>query len=192
MIAWTERGGLEPWASGLIVELLKMTDCMNIRPATVADADAIWDIFHAVVASGDAYVFESDMTREAALAYWYRADTYPYVAEIDGVVLGSYIIRANQPGRGSHVANGSYMVSPATRGRGVGRKLGEHSLEEARRLGFRALQFNIVVATNEPAVHLWQELGFGIVGTLPGAFRHERLGYVDAHVMFRSLEDVQG
>ena len=162
----------------------------TIRPAATADHDAIWDIFRTVISGGDAYVFEPDTSREEALAYWFRAGTHTYVAEVDGVVLGSYIIKANQPGLGSHIANGSYMVSAAARGQGLGRKLGEHSLVEAKRLGFRAMQYNIVVSTNAPAVHLWQQLGFDIVGTLPGAFRHASLGYVDAYVMFRSLEDV--
>lgn len=164
---------------------------MTIRSATASDHDAIWYIFQSVISAGDAYVFEPTTTREEALAYWFRSDTHPYVAEFDGKVLGSYIFRANQPGLGSHIANASYMVSPDSRGHGLGRKMGLHSLGEAKRLGFRAMQFNIVVATNEPAVHLWQQIGFAIVGTLPGAFRHLKLGYVDALVMFRSLEDIE-
>ncbi|OAI56705.1 acetyltransferase [Verrucomicrobiaceae bacterium SCGC AG-212-N21] len=163
---------------------------MNIRPATASDHEAIWEIFHAVVQAGDAYVFDPQTTREEALTYWFRADHHVYVAEEDGEILGSYIFRANQPGLGSHVANGSYMTAPQARGKGVGRLMGEHSLKEAKRMGFRAMQFNIVVATNGVAVRLWQRLGFRIVGTLPGAFKHAQLGYVDAHVMFRELDDV--
>jgi L-amino acid N-acyltransferase YncA len=163
---------------------------MTIRPATASDHEDIWRIFHAVVAQGDAYVFDPQTTRDDALAYWFRADHHVYVAEENGVILGSYIFRANQPGLGSHVANASYMTSPHARGKGVGKLMGEHSLKEAKRMGFRAMQFNIVVATNDVAVRLWLRLGFRIVGTLPAAFKHARLSYVDAHVMFRELDDI--
>ena len=162
---------------------------MNLRAATASDRDAIWDIFHAVVAAGDTYVFDPQMSREEALAYWFRADTHTYVAEANGQIVGTYILKPNQPGLGSHVANAAFMVSPSARGLGLGGRLGEHCLAEARRLGFRAMQFNFVVSTNEAAVHLWKQLGFHIVGTLPEAFRHSRLGFVDAHVMFRKLDD---
>lgn len=162
---------------------------LNIRPATDADRDAIWNIFHDVVAAGDTYVFDPNTSREEALAYWSRPDTHTYVAEQDRQVVGSYILKANQPGLGAHVANAGYMVATSARGLGVGRKMGEHSLIEARRLGFRAMQFNFVVSTNESAVHLWQELGFKIAGTLPGAFRHAQKGFVDVYIMFRSLID---
>jgi L-amino acid N-acyltransferase YncA len=160
-----------------------------IRPATQADEEAIWSIFHAVVAPGDTYVFDPQTPREEALAYWFSPGTYTYVAESDdGRVVGSYILRPNQPALGSHVANAAFMVSPTARGSGVGRRMGEHCLAEARRRGFRAMQFNFVVSTNEAAVRLWQQLGFHIVGTLPGVFRHSRLGFVDAYVMFKALD----
>ncbi len=161
---------------------------MNLRPAVGADEDAIWAIFHAVVVPGDTYVFDPDTSREEALAYWFRSDTHTYVAESDGRIVGTYILRPNQPALGSHVANAAFMVLPSARGLGVGRRMGEHCLDEARRLGFRAMQFNFVVSTNEPAVRLWQQLGFHMVGTLPGAFRHSQRGFVDAYVMFRTLE----
>jgi L-amino acid N-acyltransferase YncA len=160
---------------------------LNVRPATEADRDAIWNIFHETVAAGDTYAFDPRMSRDEALGYWFRADTHIYVVENDGQVVGTYILRANQPGSGSHVANAAFMVARDARGLGVGRKVGEHSLTEARRLGFRAMQFNFVVSTNASAIHLWQQRGFKIVGTLPGAFRHPRAGYVDVYVMFRSL-----
>ncbi len=159
-----------------------------IRRATQADEDIIWDIFRAVVASGDTYAFDPQTPREEALAYWFRPGTHTYVAEgEDGRVVGTYILKPNQPALGSHVANAGFMVSPAARGFGVGRRMGEHCLGEARRLGFRAMQFNFVVSTNEAAVRLWQQLGFHIVGTLPGAFRHAQHGFVDAYVMFKAL-----
>jgi L-amino acid N-acyltransferase YncA len=160
---------------------------VNIRPAASVDRDAIWNIFHEVVAAGDTYTFDPQISRGDALAYWFRDDTRTYVAEEDAKVLGTYILKANQGGAGSHVANAAFMVPASARGQGIGRTLGEHCLSEARRLGFRAMQFNFVVSTNESAIHLWQELGFKIVGTLPGAFRHPSKGYVDVYVMFRSL-----
>ena len=155
--------------------------------AADSDRDAIWNIFHEVVATGDTYAFDPGMSREEARAYWFRADTHTFVAENDRGVVGTYILRTNQAGPGSHVANAAYMVAKDARGLGAGRKMAEHSLSEARRLGFRAMQFNFVVSTNTSAIHLWQQLGFNIVGTLPGAFRHPRAGYVDVYVMFRSL-----
>jgi GNAT superfamily N-acetyltransferase len=163
---------------------------MDLRPANKVDEDAIWEIFRAVIAPGDTYVFDPGTSREEALAYWFRPDTQTYVAESDGRIVGTYILKPNQPALGSHVANAAFMVSPSARGLGVGRRMGEHCLDEARRLGFRAMQFNFVVSTNEPAVRLWQQLGFSIVGTLPGAFRHPQRGFLDAYVMFRTLETV--
>jgi L-amino acid N-acyltransferase YncA len=164
---------------------------MEIRAATEADGEAIWNIFHEIVAAGDTYAFDPKMSREEALAYWFRADTHTYVAEKDGGIVGTYILRSNQLGPGSHVANAAFMVAANAQGSGVGRVMAEHCLSEARRMGFRAMQFNLVVSTNAPAINLWQRLGFKIVGTLPGAFRHPRKGYVDVYVMFRSLLEDQ-
>ena len=162
---------------------------IKIRIATDADHDAIWKIFHDVIAPGDTYVLAPETSREDALAYWFQTGNHPYVAEQDRDVVGTYILKANRPDLGSHVANASFMVEPAARGQGVGRAMGEHCLSEARRIGFRAMQFNFVVSTNESAIRLWKQLGFEIVGTLPGAFRHPAKGYVDVYVMFRSLID---
>jgi ribosomal protein S18 acetylase RimI-like enzyme len=160
---------------------------LNIRPAAEPDRDAIWNIFQEIVAAGDTYAFDPKISRDEALAYWFRPDTHTYVSENNGQIVGTYVLRANQPGPGSHVANAAFMVAQDTRGLGVGRKMAEHSLTEAQRLGLRAMQFNFVVSTNTPAIRLWQQLGFKIVGTLPGAFLHPRAGYVDVYVMFRSL-----
>jgi L-amino acid N-acyltransferase YncA len=160
---------------------------MEIRAAAEPDHDAIWRIFHAVVAAGDTYAIDPCISREEALAYWFGADIQAYVAESAGHIVGTYILRANQSGGGSHVANAAFMVAPDARGQGIGRAMAEHCLSEARRLGFWGMQFNFVVSTNESAVHLWQDLGFEIVGTLPGAFRHPEKGYVDVYVMFHSL-----
>jgi L-amino acid N-acyltransferase YncA len=160
---------------------------MNIRPALDSDRDAVWKIFQATVAPGDAFVYDPNTPREEAMAYWFAKGTRSYVAEEEGRIVGSYILRSNRPGLGDHVSNAGFMVDPAARGHGVGHAMGEHALAEARRLGYRAMQFNFVISTNESAVHLWQRLGFKIVGTLPGAFRHARKGLVDAYVMFRLL-----
>ena len=159
----------------------------DIRAATDADRDAIWNIFHEIIAAGDTYAFDPQMPREEALAYWFRADTHTYVAEEDGSVVGTYILRPNQSGPGSHVANAAFMVARDAEGAGVGRRMAEHCLTEARRTGFRAMQFNFVISTNTRAIHLWNQLGLKIVGTLPGAFRHPEKGFVDVYVMYRSL-----
>lgn len=160
---------------------------VEIREATAANRDAIWDIFREVVAARDTYAFDPGMSRQDALGYWFQANTRTYIAESSGRIVGTYILRPNQSGGGSHVANAAFMVAPVARGRGIGRAMAEHCLTEGRRLGFRAMQFNFVVSTNDPALRLWQTLGFKIVGTLPGAFRHPEKGYVDVYVMFRSL-----
>jgi L-amino acid N-acyltransferase YncA len=160
---------------------------MKIRPATDADHDAIWKIFHEIVAAEDTYALDPNMSREEALAYWFGADTHTWVAESDHRVVGTYILRPNQLGPGSHVANAGFMVASHTQGSGLGRAMAEHCLAQARRMGFRAMQFNCVVSTNTPAVHLWEQLGFKIVGTLPGAFRHPKKGFVDVYVMYKSL-----
>jgi len=159
---------------------------IEIREATAGDRDAIWDIFREVVTARDTYAFDPGMSRHDALGYWFQADTRTYVAESRGRILGTYILRPNQSGGGSHVANAAFMVAPNARGQGIGRVMAEHCLSEARLLGFRAMQFNFVVSTNDSAVRLWQKLGFNIVGTLPGAFHHPEKGYVDVYVMFRS------
>ncbi|PZR72739.1 MAG: GNAT family N-acetyltransferase [Chthoniobacterales bacterium] len=162
---------------------------VTIRAATAEDRDAIWKIFHSTIAPGSVFVYDPNTSREEAMGYWFGPNTLTFVAEREGAVIGSYILRPNRPGLGAHVANAGFMVDPDARGGGVGRLMGEHSLSEARRLGYRAMQFNFVVSTNTSAVRLWQQLGFQIVGTLPGAFRHAEKGFVDAYVMFRSLED---
>ena len=160
---------------------------IKIRKAVAADFDAIWPIFHQVVQQGDSYTFDPETTREQAYLIWMVGDLTTFVASINDEIVGTYIIKANQPGLGSHVANAGYMVSTGARGKGVGRAMCEHSLDEARKMGFRAMQFNIVVRTNESAVALWKKFGFSIVGTLPQAFRHRDFGLVDAYVMHRFI-----
>jgi len=163
---------------------------IKIRAANESDYGAIWEIFHAVVAAGDTYAIDPHISREDALAYWLGKEIHTYVAEENGDILGTYILRPNQSGGGAHVSNAAFMVASAARGKGIGRAMAEHCLTEARRLGFRALQFNFVVSTNETAIRLWKQLGFEIVGTLACAFRHPTKGYVDVYVMLRSLDRI--
>lgn len=160
---------------------------ISIRKAQESDFDAIWQIFHQVAQQGDTYTFDPETIKEQAHSIWMSDNVTTYVACIDGQIVGTYILRPNQPGLGSHVANAGYMVKADGQGKGVGKAMCEHSLEEARRAGFLAMQFNIVVSTNESAVALWKKMGFSIVGTLPKAFRHQKLGLVDAYVMHRFL-----
>jgi RimJ/RimL family protein N-acetyltransferase len=160
---------------------------MRIRVATEGDGDAVWAMLEPVIRGAEVFALPADMTREAALAYWFAAGHWVFVAELDGVVVGSYYLQANQRGGGAHVCNCGYLTAPWAVGRGVARAMCEHSLEFGRTQGFRAMQFNFVVSTNEAAVHLWGKCGFAVVGRLPGAFLHSRLGYVDALVMWREL-----
>ncbi len=151
----------------------------------------MWPIFQAIVASGMTYIFAAETSYEDGFAFWFGAGAASYVAEEDGRIVGMYKFAANYRDRGSHVANAAFMVDPQCGGKGIGRAMGEHCLREAKRAGFLAMQFNIVVSTNEAAVALWKKLGFAIVGTLPRVFRHEELGYVDAFVMHRFLNDIE-
>jgi len=150
----------------------------------------MWPIVQSHLAEGETYVQPGATSREDARDYWFAPDVETWVAvKADERILGMYKLQPNQVGRGAHVANASYMVSPNAQGIGIGQLLGEHSIGEAQRQGFLAMQFNFVVSTNSRALHLWKRLGFSIVGTLPKAFRHRRLGYVDAYVMYKLLED---
>ncbi|GHU07545.1 N-acetyltransferase [Betaproteobacteria bacterium] len=160
----------------------------NIRNATENDFAGIWPIFQAVVAQADTYVFSPDATRADAFDYWFGPGVVSFVAEMDGRIVGMCKLIPNQRDLGAHVANASFMVSPEVRGQGIGAALGRHCLEEARKRGFTAMQFNFVVSTNAGALTLWKKLGFKIVGTLPKAFRHRTQGYVDAYVMHRFLD----
>ena len=160
---------------------------LDIRPATPADASAIWSIIGAVIAAGETYALPRDLTREAGLAYWLGPDRETFVAVEDGQVLGTYYIKPNQQGGGSHVANCGYMTAAAATGRGIARQMCQHSLAHARQRGFQAMQFNFVISTNKRAVRLWQSLGFDVVGRLPLSFLHPIQGPVDALVMFQTL-----
>jgi ribosomal protein S18 acetylase RimI-like enzyme len=160
---------------------------MPIRPASPADADAIWAILKPMIRSGETYTLPTDMTRPAALAYWMSPGHEVFVLEEDKTLLGTYYLRANQSGGGSHVANCGYVTAPASTGRGVARAMCAHSLDRARQRGFAAMQFNFVIATNDRAIRLWESFGFETVGRIPKAFRHPTRGLVDALVMYRTL-----
>jgi ribosomal protein S18 acetylase RimI-like enzyme len=165
---------------------LPVTD-LAIRPATSDDADAIWTALAPVLRAGEAYALPRAWTRDQALAYWHAPSHDVFVALDAGGVVGTYFVQPNQLGGGDHVANAAYLTAPHAGGRGVARAMCAHSLDHARARGFRAMQFNFVVATNEPAVHLWQAMGFQIIGRIPGAFAHPARGDVDALIMHRWL-----
>jgi ribosomal protein S18 acetylase RimI-like enzyme len=160
---------------------------LHIRRATRADADAIWRIMGPTIRAGETYALDRDLSEEGGLDYWLADDRETFVAEVGGEILGTYCIRRNQAGGGAHVCNCGYMTAAQAAGRGVARAMCAHSLDYARAAGFRAMQFNFVVSTNLRAVKLWQTFGFGIVGRLPEAFEHPKLGYVDALVLYRKL-----
>lgn len=158
-----------------------------IKPISRSDFDSFWPTFSRVIQARETYAFDPDMSLEQAYTLWCELPLKTFVYIENGEVLGSYYIKPNAMGPGSHVCNCGYMVSENARGKGVARKLCEHSQQQAVELGFKAMQFNSVVSTNETAVRLWQKLGFNIVGTLPKAYRHGRLGYVDTYVMYKWL-----
>ena len=164
-----------------------MQESPLIRRAKEADKEVIWEIISHVISKGDTYAFPPNSLKEDMLLYWYAKGTYTYVAEVNGEVAGTFIFKANQPGQGSHVANASFMVHPEYHGKGIGQALGEAALLEAKKSGFLAMQFNLVVSTNTAAKNLWDKLGFTTIGRLPKAFNHPQSGLVDAFIMHRFL-----
>jgi ribosomal protein S18 acetylase RimI-like enzyme len=158
-----------------------------VRPARTGDGDALWAMLEPMLRAGETYALPRDWARADALGFWFGGDHQAFVAERGGVVLGSYYLRPNQSGGGSHVANAGYLTAAAASGQGVASAMAAHSFDAARAQGFRAMQFNFVVESNVRAVALWQRLGFAIVGRLPDAFDHPTLGMVDALVMMRVL-----
>lgn len=166
---------------------MNATEVLSIRQAKPEDDVAIWTILEPMIRAGETYALPRSLSREQALAYWHAAGNTVFLAEEEGVILGTYILRPNQQGGGSHVSDCGYVTAPFAIGRGVASAMCRDSLMRAAAAGFRAMQFNFVVSTNERAVNLWKRYGFEIVGTLPDAFLLPALGYVDVLVMFRSL-----
>jgi ribosomal protein S18 acetylase RimI-like enzyme len=160
---------------------------LNIRKADASDFAAIWPLLHEVFAKGDTYSFSPAISKEECFHIWMEVPLATYVATDDEQVVGTYFLKPNQPGLGSHVCNAGYAVSAKARGKGIGRAMCEHSLKEARAAGFKAMQYNFVVSTNQTAVKLWERCGFQIVGKLPNAFRHKEKGFVDTYVMYQWL-----
>jgi len=161
---------------------------MEVRVAVPGDWDAIWPFFRQIVRAGETYAYDPGIDEPAARELWMvKAPGVTFVADEGGTVTGSANAYANRPGAGAHVASASFMVDPARAGQGIGRALGERVIEWARGAGFRAMQFNAVVETNERAVGLWRSLGFDVIGTVPEAFRLPDGRYVGLHVMHRAL-----
>ncbi len=161
---------------------------LNIRKATEFDYDQVWNIFSKVIQTEDTYVFNPKTPKSDLNKHWFADYMQTYVVEENETILGTYIIKPNQIDLGSHIANCSYMVSPNAQGKGIGKKLCEHSIRIAIKSGFKGIQFNIVVGTNKGAIELWKRYGFEIIGTTPNGFRHSRLGFVDTHIMYKNLE----
>ncbi len=160
---------------------------IEIRKADDRDKPAIWQIIKAVIAGGDTYVFSPDASEDEMMAFWFTPDKHNYVAVEDREVVATFWLRANNPGLGKHVGNAAYMVAPNAAGKGIGKQIALWSLDEARRLGFTAMQFNFVVKSNENAVALWQKIGFQIIGEIPDAFAHIKNGLTNAYIMYRKL-----
>jgi ribosomal protein S18 acetylase RimI-like enzyme len=163
-----------------------MVDNIAIRSFEDSDRDAIWEIIRQVI-KGETYAFYPDSSKDKMLSYWLAPEKKIYVATLHNEVVGTFTIKANMPDRASHVANASYMVSPQHSGKGIGELIGRYSLEEAKQLGYLAMQFNIVIKSNERAVGLWKKIGFRIIGEVPNAFKHPELGMTNAYIMYREL-----
>lgn len=161
---------------------------MRIRDATIADWPAIWAFMREIVAAGDTFSWDPEISEEQARGIWLAPAPRQTLAAVDGArLLGSAILGPNHAGPGSHVATASFMADPGAAGRGVGRALGEAVVARARAAGYRAIQFNAVVETNVRALHLWRSLGFEVLATIPEAFAHPEHGYVGLCVMYRRL-----
>lgn len=165
-----------------------MSAAIEIVPATAADFPEIWRIFQDVLEGGETYSYAPGVSEAWAKDYWMTHPDAAFVAKEDGEVRGAYALRKNRDGNGDHIANASFMVDAAHRGKGIGRKLGQHCIDEARRRGYRGIVYNFVVSTNTWAVNLWKSLGYQIIGTLPEGFRHKKLGkFVDVYMMYQKL-----
>lgn len=160
---------------------------LEIIKAVESDKDKVWKIIEAVISTGDTYVYSPDSSKKEMLELWFAKEKHTYVGILENEIVGTFYLKPNQPDLGSHICNAGYMVSSTAKGKGVGRKMAEFSLEEAKRLGFKAMQFNFVVKSNEIAVKLWLSLGFEIIGEIPKAFQHAQNGLTNALIMYRKL-----
>ncbi|PHN03219.1 GNAT family N-acetyltransferase [Flavilitoribacter nigricans] len=160
---------------------------LQIRPATTADLEAVWHLWKTIMDQKVYFPYDDTYTREQIEESWINLSNAIFVAETETEIVGAYILKPNQPGYGKHIANAAYMVDTRARGQGIGDQLCAHSVAAARTLGYRGMQFNLVVSTNKAAIRTWQANGFSIIGTVPGGFYQEGLGYVDAHIFFMDL-----
>ena len=164
-----------------------MMEKIKITPATSADEERIWALLQPVFSAGDTYAVDPLIDRDASIAYWMEADKTAFILRIEGQAVGTYYIRPNQPGGGAHICNCGFITAPSARGKGVARRMLDHALIEAKQQGYRAMQFNFVLASNQRALALWQRNGFATIGRIPRAFLHPKQGYVDALILHRSL-----
>jgi GNAT superfamily N-acetyltransferase len=164
-----------------------MMEKIKITPATSADEERIWALLQPVFSAGDTYAVDPLIDREAAIAYWMEADKTAFILRIEGQAVGTYYMRPNQPGGGAHICNCGFITAPSARGKGVARRMLDHALIEAKQQGYRAMQFNFVLASNQRALAIWQRNGFATIGRIPQAFLHPKQGYVDALILHRSL-----
>ena len=160
---------------------------IKITPAKSADEERIWALLQPVFSAGDTYAVDPLIDRDAAIAYWMEADKTAFILRVEGQAVGTYYIRPNQPGGGAHICNCGFITAPSARGKGVARRMLDHALIEAKQQGYRAMQFNFVLASNQRALAIWQRNGFATIGRIPQAFLHPKQGYVDALILHRSL-----
>lgn len=160
---------------------------LNFRKAAQSDSAALWSLIEPIIREGSTYVFSPDSSKEKMMGFWLAQDKVTFVVELNGEIVGTFFLKANQPDRGSHIANSGFMVSPLVNGKGIGKSMAEFAIAEAKRMCFQAMQFNYVVKSNFAAVHLWKKLGFKIVGEVPNAFIHPKLGPTNVYVMYRRL-----
>lgn len=163
---------------------------ITIRPYDSPDDPALWRLLEPAFRAGDTYTVDADIPRDEALAFWTAPGKSVFMAETDGL-QGTYYVKPNQAGGGAHVCNAGFIVHPEARGQGLAGAMLAHAQNTARAMGFRAMQFNFVVSTNTGAIRIWEKDGFAVVGRLPEAFLHPEQGYVDALVMFKSLQVTQ-
>ncbi len=164
-----------------------MHPSFSARIATHKDIKALWGILEPMVRQGGTYVFSLDKTKESMMDYWMEVDKVTLVVEMEGVVVGTFYLKANQEGLGDHICNAGFVVSRDMEGQGLGRWMGEYAQEVAKSRGFLAMQFNFVIQSNQKAVRLWKSLGFSVIGEIPEAYRHPNLGLVPALIFYKKL-----